>query len=139
MRPMGVTGWGGAQGLGSWGLSRLFGRNNNNPNHINEPPEADCEKPRPLQIDNPTNPSSWYEGITKMLSSAQNFMMCIERKLTQGLLGDPNVDPNFLRHLKFIGATIIGMMYDLFAIPNELAKQNKEANKQTFSLFKAAA
>lgn len=93
-----------------------------------------CDKPPPLQIDQPGNPMSWMEGITKLNSAAQKWMACIQSGLTQGLFGDPNIDPVMLRHSMFMAAALIGKMYDLEKYAKEIEKQNKEANKDTFQL-----
>ena len=132
MRLDGLTGWSPGSG------ARSLGRRNNTQG-VEGPICEDCEKPQPLQIENPGNPSSWYKGITNLLSGSQKWMACIQKKLTEGIL-DPNSsdDPNLLRQSMFQASALIGKMYDLFNIAIDTAKQNKLAAKDTQSLALAA-
>ena len=103
------------------------------------PPDDGLTPPKPLEILQPGNPSSWYSGITKLLSAAQIWMANIQKKLTEGVLGDENSDPNLLRQMMFMASTLIGKMYDLFDYVKTMQENNQKAEKDTFSLAKAAA
>ena len=103
------------------------------------PPDDGLTPPKPLEISHPGNPSSWYSGITKLLSACQNWMANIQNKLTEGILGDENSDPNLLRHMMFMASALIGKMYDLYDYVKTMQENNKNAEKDTFDMAKAAA
>ena len=89
--------------------------------------------PKPLEIDNPSNPSSWYEGITKTLSWAQRWAAKIQSKLTGAILGS-NENPSILRQALFQASAVIGKMYGLFDYAIEMFQQNKKAEEKTQKL-----
>lgn len=99
------------------------------------PPEIG---PPRFDVENPGNPSSWYAGITDGLTGSQMWEADTERRLVDGILGDPSCDPNMLRHQKFQAIAFMGKMYDLLKFAVELGKQNKEAEKDTMDLIKGA-
>ncbi len=79
----------------------------------------------PLQIDNPSNPTSWYEGITKTLSWAQKWMAKTQDKLTGAILGS-NENPSVLRQALFQASAIIGRMYGLLNYAVDMQEENKK-------------
>ena len=95
--------------------------------------------PPKFDVENPGNPSSWYEGVTQGISSSQMWLRDIEKGLTDGIIfGDPSIDPNMFRHQKFQAIAFMSKMYDLLKFAVELGKANKEAEKDTTDLFTRA-
>ena len=88
-----------------------------------------------LQIEEPSNPTSWYQGITKTLSWAQKWAARIQNKLTGAIFGSSE-NPSVLRQALFQASAIIGKMYGLFDYAVDMQKENKkqEAKTQNLSL-----
>lgn len=114
---------------------RAFGTGNKSGTQNQE-----CALPEnPFNQINPTNPSSWYSGISKFMSGLLKSETCVEHDLTNGILNaDPNHNPQDSIFKKFQISALLGRMYTLLEWVNELAKQNKQALKDTHGLALAA-
>lgn len=96
--------------------------------------QAACNPPPPLQVENPGNPSSWYKGFTDLISGALRWVSCTQSKITKSILGDPNEDPNMLRHSLFQAMALIGFGYTRLPAVIQQQEEIKKANKDTFPL-----
>lgn len=103
------------------------------------PPDHGCKFPKnPFEDINPGNPSSWYNGVSKLISGLLRTMNCLEAKTTRGILGDPSYNPQEDIHNRFKVNALLGRMYTLLQWINQMTKQNQEALKDTFDLAKPA-
>ena len=102
---------------------------------INWAPDSrrQIQDPNPLEIENPSNPTSWYEGITKTLSWTQKWIEKTWGKLTGAILGTKE-NPSVLRHALFQASAIIGKMFGLFDYAIDIEKENKKAEAKTQNL-----
>ena len=105
-----------------------------------QPPNGECELPEnPFPQINPSNPSSWYKGISNFMSGLFSAQACTEEELTNSILNpNSNANPNSLIFKKFQISALLGRMYDLLKWAIEMAKQNKEAQKSLNELAFAA-
>lgn len=105
-----------------------------------QPPNHECELPEnPFPKINASNPSSWYNGITKFMSGLFSAQACTEKELADSILNpNANIDPNKSIFKKFQISALLGRMYDLLKWVVEMAEQNREAQKSLNELAFAA-
>ena len=83
---------------------------------------------------NPTSPSSWNKAMNGMISQVQKWYIKLEQSVAEGILGDPNHDPNETRQKMYQATSLMKMFYDLLEYTNSWTKANREAEKATFDL-----
>lgn len=127
------------------GIHGAFGnRHHNFPGRRNNvgiypPGNGHCKFPEnPFLKIQPGNPYSWYGEISKFMSGLLGTQACLEAESTAGILGAPGYNPQENIHNRFKVSVLLGMMYDKLKWVVEMAKQLKEALKDTFDLAKPA-